>query len=122
MNWSPNTLRLLSRVLGEDIVISLGLAKEIWPIVVDPAQLEASLANLATNARDAMPGGGRLLINTGNVRLDADYAAAHPEVIPGDFVAIEVSDTGTGMSPEVMSRIFEPFFTTKEQGKGTGLG
>ena len=115
-------VKLLSRTLGENIRISLELAPDIWPTVVDPAQLEASLTNLATNARDAMPKGGRLMISTGNRSLDADYAASHAEVTPGDYVMIEVSDSGTGMSPEVMARIFDPFFTTKERGQGTGLG
>ena len=117
-----NTVRLLGRLLGEDISVSLELAADTWQVVADPAQLEASLANLATNARDAMPKGGRLMIATANRRLDADYVASHVDVREGDYVLIEVSDTGTGMTPETMSQIFEPFFTTKEQGKGTGLG
>jgi two-component system CheB/CheR fusion protein len=114
--------RLLRRTLGEDIEISLDLAPEPWAVVVDPAQLEASLTNLATNARDAMPDGGRLMIATGNRTLDTDYAAQHSEVIPGGYVMLEVSDTGCGMTREVMDRIFEPFFTTKGRDKGTGLG
>src|SRR5262249_24503026 len=114
--------RLLSRTLGEDIEISLHLSPELWPVVVDPAQLEASLTNLATNARDAMPDGGRLMIVTGNRCLDDDYAAQHTEVVPGGYVMLEVSDTGCGMTSEVMHRIFEPFFTTKSRDKGTGLG
>src|SRR5712671_329166 len=114
--------RLLRRTIGEDIEISLDLAAELGPVVVDPAQLEASLTNLATNARDAMPDGGRLMIATGNRTLDADYAAQHAEVVPGGYVMLEVSDTGCGMTPEVMHRIFEPFFTTKSRDKGTGLG
>jgi two-component system CheB/CheR fusion protein len=114
--------RLLSRTLGEDVEICLELSPELWPVVADPAQLEASLTNLATNARDAMPNGGRLMVVTGNCRLDADYAAQHPEVIPGGYAMIEVSDTGTGMAQEVINRIFEPFFTTKSRDKGTGLG
>ena len=117
-----DTVRLLRRLLGEDIDVSLVLADGLWPVVADPAQLEAALANLATNARDAMPKGGRLIIATANRHLDEDYAAAHAEASAGDFVLIEVSDTGTGMSADVVSRIFEPFFTTKEQGKGSGLG
>ncbi|HMD65282.1 MAG TPA: PAS domain S-box protein [Stellaceae bacterium] len=114
--------RLLRRTLGEDVEIALDLAPELWGVVVDPAQLEASLTNLATNARDAMPDGGRLLIVTGNRTLDADYAAQHAEVIPGAYVMLEVSDTGRGMTREVIDRIFEPFFTTKSRDKGTGLG
>jgi two-component system CheB/CheR fusion protein len=114
--------RLLRRTIGEDIEISLDLATELWPVVVDPAQLEASLTNLATNARDAMTDGGRLMIVTANRTLDADYAAQHAEVVPGGYVMLEVSDTGCGMTPEVMHRIFEPFFTTKSRDKGTGLG
>jgi PAS domain S-box-containing protein len=114
--------RLLSRTLGEDFEISLDLSPEVWPIVVDPAQLEASLTNLATNARDAMPDGGRLMVFTGNRCLDTDYAAQHTEVVPGDYAMIEVSDTGIGMTSEVLNRIFEPFFTTKSRDKGTGLG
>jgi PAS domain S-box-containing protein len=115
-------VRLLGRLLGEDIEIRMDLAQDVWPIVADPAQLEACLANLSTNARDAMPGGGNLMIASANRHLDADYVAEHAEASEGDFVMIEVSDTGTGMPPDVMSRIFEPFFTTKEPGKGTGLG
>jgi PAS domain S-box-containing protein len=117
-----DAVKLLRRLLGEDVEVTLDLGDDVWPIIVDPAQLEASLANLATNARDAMPQGGRLIIATANRQLDADYVAAYPDATAGDFVMIEVSDTGTGMSPEVRRRIFEPFFTTKETGKGTGLG
>ncbi|MGO8917566.1 MAG: PAS domain S-box protein [Stellaceae bacterium] len=115
-------VKLLSRLLGEAVEISLDLAPELWPVVVDAAQLEASLANLATNARDAMPAGGSLAIATRNRVLDVGYVAEHPYVVEGDYVLIEVSDTGSGMPPEVLSRVFEPFFTTKEQGRGTGLG
>ena len=114
--------KLLARTLGEDIQISLNLASDIWPVVADPAQLESALTNLATNARDAMPRGGQLKVATHNGHLDADYAARHAEVTSGDYVVIEVTDTGMGIKPEVASRIFEPFFTTKERGKGTGLG
>jgi CheY-like chemotaxis protein len=116
------TTKLLRRTLGEAIEITLELGDDLWSIIADPAQLEASLANLATNARDAMPRGGRLMIATSNRHLDADYAAEHPEVTAGDYVLIEMSDTGTGMPPDVMRRIFEPFYTTKERDKGTGLG
>jgi signal transduction histidine kinase len=117
-----DTARLLRRLLREDIEVSLRLAGDIWPVTVDPAQLEASLANLATNARDAMPRGGNLLITTGNRHLDAGYVAIHPEADEGDFVMIEVSDTGIGIAPDMLNHIFEPFYTTKEAGKGTGLG
>jgi CheY-like chemotaxis protein len=113
---------LLRRTLGEDIEISLDLSPDVWPIVIDPAQLESSLTNLATNARDAMPDGGRLMVVTRNRTLDADYAAQHAEVTPGGYVLIEVSDTGIGMTQQVINRIFEPFFTTKSRDKGTGLG
>jgi PAS domain S-box-containing protein len=115
-------VRLLTRTLGENITIELALASHVWPVQIDRAQFEAAIANLATNARDAMPRGGSLLIATQNGRLDEAYAAAHADVASGDYVIIEVSDSGTGMPPEVLTRIFEPFFTTKEQGKGTGLG
>jgi CheY-like chemotaxis protein len=90
--------------------------------VVDPAQLEAAITNLVSNARDAMPNGGRLIIATSVAQLDSDYASLHPDVVPGHYKVIQVTDTGTGMPPDVKGHIFEPFFTTKPQGKGTGLG
>ena len=114
--------RLLSRVLGEEIEIVLNCAPDIWHVVADPSQLEACIMNLGTNARDAMPNGGRLTITTSNQRLDADYAKLNPSVTPGDYAIIAVSDTGTGMAPDVVAKVFEPFFSTKEVGKGTGLG
>jgi signal transduction histidine kinase/ActR/RegA family two-component response regulator len=115
-------VKLLSRMLGENIEIGLDLAEDLWSAVVDAAQLEAALANLATNGRDAMPAGGSLRLATMNRHLDAEFAAQHSYVSPGDYVLIEVSDTGSGMPPDVLSRVFEPFFTTKEHGHGTGLG
>jgi PAS domain S-box-containing protein len=116
------TAKLLSRTLGEMVEVRLTLAGDIGAVLADPAQLEAALTNLAVNARDAMPGGGRLTIATRNATLDADYAAAHAEVRPGNYVLLEVTDSGTGMTAEVVARVFEPFFTTKEAGRGTGLG
>ena len=114
--------RMLGRLLGRHIEITLHLSDNVWPVVADPSQIEASIANLATNARDAMPKGGQLTIATGNQYLDADYAALHPTVTPGDYAVIVVSDNGCGMTNDVMERMFEPFFTTKEPGQGTGLG
>lgn len=116
------THSLLSRALGEDIEIVLACAPGVWPVTADPSQVEASVMNLAANARDAMPKGGRLTIATSNQYLDADYAKLNPSVTPGDYAMIAVSDTGTGMTPEVAAKVFEPFFTTKQLGKGTGLG
>jgi len=113
---------LLRRTLGENIEFRVELDPASRPVLIDPAQLEAAITNLATNARDAMPKGGKLIIRTTNVHLDAHYAAQHPEVTVGDYAAIEICDTGTGISPEILGRIFEPFFTTKEEGKGSGLG
>jgi len=113
---------MLRRTLGEDIEIQMIRSAGLWPAQVDPGQLENALLNLCLNARDAMPGGGRLTLETGNARLDADYAARHTEVQPGPYVMVAVTDTGTGIAPEHLKRVFEPFFTTKEQGKGTGLG
>jgi len=114
--------KLLSRTLGENVEISLNLMTNIWPVVVDPVQLESALTNLATNARDAMGRGGKLMIVTENSHLDADYVSQHPDAVSGDYVMILVSDTGSGMPSEIINRIFEPFFTTKARDKGTGLG
>ena len=114
--------KLLTRTLEENVTITLDLDKTILPIVADRVQLETAIANLANNARDAMTNGGRLIIATRSAQLDQDYAAQHAEVEPGKYVEMEVSDTGEGMTPEVLTRIFEPFYTTKEVGKGTGLG
>jgi CheY-like chemotaxis protein len=113
---------LLRRTLGEHIEIEIVRSGGLWRTEVDPGQLDAAILNLALNARDAMPAGGRLTIETANARLDSDYAAQHPEIRPGQYVMIAISDTGQGMSGDVVRRAFEPFFTTKEVGKGTGLG
>ncbi len=114
--------KLLRRTLGADMEIILNLEPEVWPVNADPSQLGASLINIVNNARDAMPEGGTLTIATSNRQLDEDYAAAHSDLVPGDYILIEVSDTGSGIPAEILDHIFDPFFTTKEQGKGTGLG
>jgi PAS domain S-box-containing protein len=114
--------QLMRRTLGEHIAIEIRATPDLWPATVDPGQLEAAVVNLALNARDAMPQGGRITIETGNVELDDSYATHSADVRPGDYIMIAVSDTGTGMTGDVLNRAFEPFFTTKEVGKGTGLG
>jgi PAS domain S-box-containing protein len=114
--------RMLSRVIGEDIVLDIRCQPDIGTVLADAGQLEQVLLNLAINARDAMPRGGRLFIETEETVMDEECAAARPEVHPGRYSLFIVTDEGEGMSREVQERIFEPFFTTKEQGKGTGLG
>ena len=116
------TSELLRNTLGEGIAIKTTLATGLWRAFVDPNQLENALINLSVNGRDAMPSGGTLTIETSNAYLDKDYAAAHPEVVAGQYVMLAVSDTGAGMSAETVTRAFEPFFTTKPVGQGTGLG
>ncbi|HEX3972979.1 MAG TPA: ATP-binding protein, partial [Stellaceae bacterium] len=113
---------LLHRTLGEAITIEVALDAEIGSIHAAPVDLESAILNLAVNSRDAMPAGGKLTIETRNVEFDDDYAATHASVTPGRYVLIAVTDTGTGMSKEVIDRAFEPFFTTKGIGQGTGLG
>ena len=113
---------LLKRTLGEDIALETDLPGDVWAVTVDGPQLDSSIVNLANNARDAMPRGGTITISTRNATLDQAYARTNPDVAPGDYVLIEVSDTGTGMPPDVAAHAFEPFFTTKGPGHGTGLG
>jgi PAS domain S-box-containing protein len=116
------TTELMRRTIGEPIEIETVLAGGLWQAMVDRGQLETAVLNLVINARDAMPGGGKLTIETANTRLSQEYAEKHDEVRPGQYVMVAVSDTGTGMVPEVVGRAFDPFFTTKEVGKGSGLG
>jgi PAS domain S-box-containing protein len=113
---------LLRRTLGENVELAVEHAADIAQVLVDPAQFESALLNLCINARDAMPGGGKLMIETANVILDQNYTEQRADVVPGDYVRISISDTGTGMSAEDAARAFEPFFTTKARGQGTGLG
>jgi PAS domain S-box-containing protein len=118
----PQIAGMLRRTLGEQVTVELHRDPALWPVKVDPAQLDEAILNLAINARDAMPKGGTVSIETHNVRLDGDYVAANPEAEAGEYVQLSVSDTGAGMSAEVVERCFEPFFTTKGLEKGTGLG
>ncbi|MDB5397068.1 MAG: Hybrid sensor histidine kinase/response regulator [Rhodospirillales bacterium] len=115
-------MKLLRRLLGEDITTVFSPGEDLWAVVADPVQLESALANVAANARDAMPSGGRFAVETRNAYLDDDYVAINPEAIVGEYVLIQASDTGSGIPPEIIARVIEPFFTTKPVGKGTGLG
>jgi signal transduction histidine kinase len=114
--------RLLRPTLGEDIEIEAMLAHDLAPALIDPSQLSTAILNLALNARDAMPGGGKLTLETSNALLDDDYARRYNEVKPGNYVMIAVSDTGQGIPSSLLEKVFEPFFTTKDAGKGSGLG
>jgi signal transduction histidine kinase/CheY-like chemotaxis protein len=112
----------LRRALGEDVSLEIVGVGGVWPVEADPAELEAAILNLAVNARDAMPDGGKLTIETGNAYLDDGYCRQYPDVRPGQYVQISVTDNGAGMTKLIIDRAFEPFFTTKEAGQGTGLG
>lgn len=114
--------KMFGRLLGEDITVTIRCANDLWPIKMDQSQLEQILVNLAVNARDAMPGGGRLLFEAANKVLDESHATDRYEVVPGEYVMLSVSDTGLGMAQDIQDQIFEPFFTTKAPHQGTGLG
>ncbi len=113
---------MLRRAIGEAIEVETVVAGGLWNTFIDPAQVENALLNLAINARDAMDGRGKLTIELGNAHLDDAYALTHDEVVPGQYVMLAVSDTGSGMSPDIIEKVFEPFFSTKAEGKGSGLG
>ncbi|MBP5856187.1 response regulator [Marivibrio halodurans] len=115
-------VKLLGRTLGEHIKIQLVEGDDLWPVLIDAAQLDSAIVNLSVNARDAMPNGGLLTIETANILCDASFEETHPGLKPGEYVSISISDTGSGMDEEVVAHVFEPFFTTKEVNKGTGLG
>jgi len=119
---AASLLRMLQRLMGEDIDLVWIPKIDLWPIKIDPSQIDQLLANLCVNARDAISGVGKVVIETGNATFDASYCAVHPDFVPGEYVMLAVSDNGDGMDKDTLAHIFEPFFTTKEPGKGTGLG
>ena len=129
---APRTLNLseflaetrttLGRLIGEDVDLEVRLAADLWPVHIDPSQVDQVLMNLVVNARDAMPTGGKLIVETTNVRIEESYCRRHAGFREGDYALLAVSDTGVGMGRETLAQVFEPFFTTKDVGKGTGLG
>ncbi len=114
--------KMMQRLIGENIALELSLGEDLWAVKADPVQMEQVLMNLLVNARDAMPGKGTVSVHTSNVEIGDELAAAHPEARPGEYVMVSMSDTGSGIPPEIRDKVFEPFFTTKESGKGSGLG
>ncbi|MFO7884242.1 MAG: response regulator, partial [Desulfobacteraceae bacterium] len=117
-----NMLNMLRRLIGEDIDLVWQPGVHLWPVKMDPTQIDQILANLCVNARDAIPGVGKLTIETGRKTFDEQYCSEYPDFIPGDFVLLAVSDNGCGMDKKTLENLFEPFFTTKDLGKGTGMG
>jgi CheY-like chemotaxis protein len=115
-------LKMLRRLIGEDIDLAWLPESELWPIMIDPAQVDQIMVNLCVNARDAIAGVGKITIETGNIGIDEAHCADHAGYVPGDYVLLVVSDDGSGMAPEIINKVFEPFFSTKSQDKGTGLG
>jgi two-component system, cell cycle sensor histidine kinase and response regulator CckA len=113
---------MLERLIGENIVINWEPASNLWPIMMDPSQIDQILANLCVNARDAISNAGTIILQTGNCTLEKEYCAVQTNLAPGEFVRLTISDSGCGMDKEIIESIFEPFFTTKQTGKGTGLG
>jgi len=113
---------LVSRALSESVTLEVHASDDVWPLLVDPHQLESAILNIAINSRDAMPNGGSFVLRAENRFVDASKAGRHPNVEPGDYACLSMSDTGTGMPPDILDRVFDPFFTTKEVGKGSGLG